>query len=258
MAYTKKKWVNVPDPSNLPSIPEGQDALACFDAENMNRIEDGIVEIQALADSKAPGGHGLGETGYGSVAPTFQEFMRKGCGFYQAGNKTDSPLGTSEWTSLLQISRGTTAGKETGAQLAFYDFDKYKPRMWMRTLITGNPSNWVEVLHTKNAVDELSNLGMAKFKSGVHLGIGGWGKSNPTTIPVPFKPKLMLIGEGGKKTMDIYNEDWFTSEYAYTDVNEQHIKYESGTIYIYGHDTTSGEKYQYNVSGKTYRWYIFG
>lgn len=47
MAYTKKKWVNVPDPSNPPSIPEGQDALARFDADNMNRIEEGIEEVCA-------------------------------------------------------------------------------------------------------------------------------------------------------------------------------------------------------------------
>lgn len=42
MAYTKKIWVDVPDPSNLPDIPEGQDSLARFDAKNMNRIEEGI------------------------------------------------------------------------------------------------------------------------------------------------------------------------------------------------------------------------
>lgn len=44
MAFTKKIWVNVPDPSNPPSIPEGQDELARFDADNMNRIEEGIEE----------------------------------------------------------------------------------------------------------------------------------------------------------------------------------------------------------------------
>lgn len=48
MAYTKKTWVDVPDPSNPPSIPEGQDALARFDAENMNRVEDGIKEAHDL------------------------------------------------------------------------------------------------------------------------------------------------------------------------------------------------------------------
>lgn len=48
MAFKKKTWVNVPDPSNPPSIPEGQDALARFDAENMNRIEDGVEEALSL------------------------------------------------------------------------------------------------------------------------------------------------------------------------------------------------------------------
>lgn len=48
MAYTKKTWKNVPDTSDPPDIPEGQDALARFDAENMNRIEDGIEEALKL------------------------------------------------------------------------------------------------------------------------------------------------------------------------------------------------------------------
>lgn len=55
MAFKKKIWVNVPDISNLPSIPDGQDSLARFDAENMNRIEDGIEEnmssIEEIASS---------------------------------------------------------------------------------------------------------------------------------------------------------------------------------------------------------------
>lgn len=42
MAFKKKTWVNVSDPSKLPDIPEGQDSLARFDADNMNRIEEGI------------------------------------------------------------------------------------------------------------------------------------------------------------------------------------------------------------------------
>lgn len=44
MAFEQKIWLNVPDKSNPPDIPEGQDALARFDADNMNRIENGIKE----------------------------------------------------------------------------------------------------------------------------------------------------------------------------------------------------------------------
>ena len=51
MAYTKKTWVDVPDPSSPPAIPEGQDSLARFDAENMNRIENGIDKVAADFDS---------------------------------------------------------------------------------------------------------------------------------------------------------------------------------------------------------------
>lgn len=57
MAYIKKIWVDVPDPNNPPSIPEGQDALARFDAENMNRIEDGIADhTHNYAGSSKAGG----------------------------------------------------------------------------------------------------------------------------------------------------------------------------------------------------------
>ena len=64
MAYKKKTWVNVPDPSSLPSIPEGQDALARFDAENMNRIEEGVEEAHAgLANIEVSLEHGGGKVG---------------------------------------------------------------------------------------------------------------------------------------------------------------------------------------------------
>lgn len=51
MDFTKKTWVNVPDPSKLPDIPEGQDSLARFDAENMNRIEEGVQSAHVDLDS---------------------------------------------------------------------------------------------------------------------------------------------------------------------------------------------------------------
>lgn len=48
MVYTKKEWVNVPDPDNYTGdIPLSD--LPRFDADNMNRIEDGIVNhVQSL------------------------------------------------------------------------------------------------------------------------------------------------------------------------------------------------------------------
>ena len=69
MAYTKKTWVNVPDPSKPPSIPEGQDDLARFDAENMNRIEEGVEEAHAgLANIEVSLDHGGGKVGVNALS----------------------------------------------------------------------------------------------------------------------------------------------------------------------------------------------
>ena len=288
MAYTKKTWVNVPDPSNPPSIPNGQNALARFDAENMNRIEEGVNEakthredtslhnkatdggaaigsgasalhgaavgsgasstsgggavgyrassnnggavgkeastttgaavgsdasstlggavgyntktgngfaggkeaktvdssgnpIDAIqigtgtnntpktlkaynyqlmnADgtipaermpSKAPSGHGLGDECTGEKTVSFLETAQNGCGFYRVGQAADAPDGITDWFGTLQIVRDKNAGAETGTQLAFHDFNNSKPRMWLRTIKTGEPSDWVEILHEGN------------------------------------------------------------------------------------------------------------
>lgn len=152
MAFTKKKWVNVPDPSNLPDVPEGQDALARFDAENMNRIENGIENAHGLINDKAPAGHGLGDvTARTSSNTSFSETMEKGCGFYQVETDVDTPLGYKEWMPMLQIARDCSEGNETGVQLAFYDFSTSKPRMWIRNLLRGVATGWAEILHTGNA-----------------------------------------------------------------------------------------------------------
>lgn len=48
MAFQKMKWIDVPDPNNMPTLddivdrPEYQNTIPAFDAENMNRIEEGI------------------------------------------------------------------------------------------------------------------------------------------------------------------------------------------------------------------------
>ena len=59
MAFQKMKWIDVPDPNNMPTLddivdrPEYQNTIPAFDAENMNRIEDGIEEcIQGIEDVK--------------------------------------------------------------------------------------------------------------------------------------------------------------------------------------------------------------
>lgn len=257
MAFTKKTWVNVPDPSNLPSIPGGQDALARFDAENMNRIEKGIEEAHT---SKAPNGHGLGQLVAETPAhTTFQGVMQEGCGFYQVGTDVDTPMSYEEWMSLLQLVRNAEVDNETGVQLSFLDFHPDNPRMWLRTMLRGTAGDWVEMLHTGNAVNKLSNLGIPRFDSGSYVGTGTYGKANPISIPVPFKPRLMIIGRQDYVMSGIYGEFWFEStEYAHRNGGDEYIKYVNGKIMIYAHGSTNGAEKQYNANGATYRWYIFG
>lgn len=163
----------------------------------ISHIKDTTTHITSTErtdwNSKAPSGHGLGSVAYGTVVPTYQDFMQKGCGFYQASNSADSPHGIADWTGLLQITRNKDKGTETGAQLAFYDFNKFEPQMWLRTLITGNTSNWVEMLHSGN----YGNFANAKIQKGTYVGTGGHGSSSPNTLTFNFKPAIvMLLGEG--------------------------------------------------------------
>ncbi len=98
----------------------------------------------------APSGHGLGEHSIIDANTTYKDFMHKGCGFYQPGVLNESPHGTEKWTGLLQIVRGKDKGEETGSQLAFFDFEPNKPRMWLRTLLMGTTGPWVEMIHSGN------------------------------------------------------------------------------------------------------------
>ncbi|MBR5461160.1 MAG: hypothetical protein IKU75_01790 [Butyricimonas sp.] len=172
MAYIKKTWVDVPDPSNPPSIPEGQDALARFDAANMNRIEDGVgTSVKHIDDTtkhitsderkawnaKAPGEHGLGDVAYGSSVTPYYDFLKKGCGFYQSAYKEGSPRNVNEWIGFLQLTRGETSGGESGAQIAFRDISPQNPQMWLKAIYNGTAGNWVEILHTGNAATLVPN-----------------------------------------------------------------------------------------------------
>ena len=205
-------------------------------------------------NSKAPSGHGLGEIGYGTATSTFQEFMQKGCGFYQAGNETDSPHGTSEWTGLIQISRGVAAGTETGAQLAFYDFDKFNPRMWFRTLITGKPSDWVEMLHTGN----ISTNKVARIEQQSYTGNGLYGFENARTFTFSFKPTMLYISGygrgGGNYTLTVPYGFPFahtvvhTSDGGFAAMNCE-FQYSGNSITMY--NTTSANN-GFNTDGKPY------
>lgn len=189
MAFIKKKWVNVPDPSNPPSIPEGQDALARFDADNMNRIEDGIAKATEDLLKKAPAGHGLGGSSASHTGISFLDLLQEGSGFYTVGEAPDTPYKNGEWLGALQIVRQTMVDKETGLQLAFYDFSPNNPNVWIRASLRGEAGIWHEMLHTGN----ISNYANAKITTGSYVGVIGGDNPSEVVLSFDFPPKLIIL-----------------------------------------------------------------
>lgn len=150
---------------------------------NMDIID---AELKKLDDEKAPNGHGLGESGNIAGSIPLKEVMHRGCGFYQVGHPDDSPLPTGEWMGLIQMVRNPNENTENGTQLAFYDFSTSNPRMWMRNLINGSASSWVEMIHTGNAVSLLPFL---KIANGSYVGTG----SKTITLTFDFQPKILFF-----------------------------------------------------------------
>ena len=113
MAFKKKKWVNVPDPSNPPTIPEGQDALARFDADNMNRIEDGIEEVNAPIYTESTtlttltSGENIG-VAFGKIKKAIAELIS------HLANKSNPHGTTAAQVGALPISGGIISGRSVG------------------------------------------------------------------------------------------------------------------------------------------------
>ena len=122
MAFKKKIWVNVPDISNLPDIPEGQDALARFDAENMNRLEEGVESsathvTDAHLHNKSTEGGAIGENadatsggavGYDAVASS------GGAIGYKANTTTGAAVGSKAEAKNGGAAVGSSASATEG------------------------------------------------------------------------------------------------------------------------------------------------
>lgn len=150
---------------------------------NMDIID---AELKKLEDKKAPSGHGLGKDAFSIREVSFTDLIRNGCGFYQVAFSGDAPENMTSWLSLLQTVRSTSEGSETAAQLVFRDFDNTKPQCWIRTVSVGRPTEWVEMIHTGNAV---SLLPFAKIANGSYVGTG----SKTITLTFDFQPKILFF-----------------------------------------------------------------
>lgn len=154
--------------------------------DNMDIVD---AELKKLNDGKAPSGHGLGGITVPTGDTSFMDSSERGNGFYQIKSSVDSPLSYAEWLSLLQLMRINDKGNESGVQMSFYDFLTSTPRMWLRTLLNGEPGKWVEMLHTGN----ISQYANTRIATGTYVGAGSKTK---TLTGIPFKADMIFIFEG--------------------------------------------------------------
>ena len=226
--------------------------------ELISHLADSVKHITSEErtkwDNKAPGGHGLGNycsTSTGDMS--FKESMAKGCGFYTLATSDDSPTNTKIWLSLLQIARANEVNNETGAQLAFNDWDINNPKMWMRTLYKSDTSKWVEMLHTGN----LTNNKVARMETQSYTGNGLYGFENARTFTFSFQPKMFYISgygrAGGNYTLTVPFGFPFAHIVVHTDngfaTMNCEFRYSGNSITVF--NTTSATN-GFNTDGKDY------
>lgn len=211
---------------------------------NMDIID---AELKNLNNNKAPSGFGLGDVGK-ELKESYKNLCHKGGGFYQIINSSDSPDNTNEWLGVIQNIRSTTAGLETGAQLAFYDWYVNNPKMYFRTLLKGEPSDWVEILHTGN-IEKHTPSGVEVLS---YKGTGTYGVENKCSVTFAKKPKMLMI-------LDLnYDErHHILVPYGVPSIAVRYTDSVSRILYFNYSDKTiswyseNGENEQRNVSGHT-------
>lgn len=235
--------------------------------DNMTIID---TELKKLDDGKSPSGHGLGVISPSS-RNTFIGMIPKGGGFYTVGDAEDSPLGRGDWLSLLQLVRDVVEGKETGSQLAFYEFAPSSPRMWFRTMSSGAVGNWVEMLHTGN----IGKYADAKFACGTYAGAlsGSPDTSNgittnpfyrSKTLPLPFKADyidIICVDDYTWRINIARNVNKAILTWQDYSVNQKTSVKWSGNNVTWGNNIINDETGNLavmNNAGYTYAWFAYG
>lgn len=193
-------------------------------------------EERTVWNKKAPSGHGLGGVGESIEDSSFQETIKRGSGFYQITTSEDTPHSTNEWLSLLQLTRSTKEGTETGVQWATYDFNPRKPKMWMRTILTNSAGPWFEMLHTGNIDNHI------KIVSGSYEGNGKFGSSNKNSIPLDIIPQVMIISRGSGTPYKLTETSIIP--FAYDSANERYVANTNKVL--------AGNEYSYSPSLNMY------
>ena len=161
MAYTKKTWVNVPDPSKYTN--DELNSFPRYDAENMNRIEDGV------------------EIGASTIVLDGEDILSVTVnGQYYTRNCINTPVQANGYMRVICYN------------------DLYRTVEWTRNgvrskylniLKEGNWLGWTEIVHTGNAptlvLDAITQLPIHK---------GGTG--GKTELEALNNLKAISLGEG--------------------------------------------------------------
>ena len=99
--------------------------------------------------------------------------------------------------------------------------------------------------------------GALRAASGTFTGTGGFGRLNPSSLTLPFVPKLLMIGGTSGTMFTLYSPLLDRRSYSpgsYT-LDNLTVSDDGRTLsWYYG----SSERAQYNESGVTYYWLVIG
>ena len=237
--------------------------------DNMNIID---TELDKLERTKAPTGHGLGAYAFSTADATLLDALKRGCGFYQIQNATDTPSTSPAWINLFQSLRGVDGeGRATGFQVAAFDYWKNDPKIWFRTIISHDTSAWNEFIHTGN----ITKYADAKFACGTYSGaLSGLGDSsngitnNPyyrsKTLPLPFKADyidIICVNDYTWRINIARNVEKAVLMWQDHSVNQKTSVKWSGNSVTWGNNIANndtGNLAVMNYSGYTYAWFAYG
>ena len=216
---------------------------------------DGTIPDDRMP-TKAPSGHGVGELALGYYTD-FIDMIHKGGGFYVVGNATDSPTGKESWLNLIQLTKGYAegGGTETGVQIVADSLpaNSSKGEFWVRTLFEGVPTTWRKILHSEN----YTSFANTKIQTGSYVGTGVSGSGNPNTITANFDIKVAFIYREDTAAQLIALKGAAVAQGS-TLTSSVSLAWSNNRFDWWANTSNSGAYYQFNDTGKTYKYILIG
>ena len=293
MAYTKKTWVNVPDPDNYTGdIPLSE--LPRYDAENMNRIEDGVdeskkhIESSYLHNRSINGGAALGSDatslGHGGAIGKNAKEDRGGgavgCDAYAdtggavgysatvssggaAGNRAHATTGGAVGLQAI-AGRGFSGGYN--AQVSTDESGEYLDAIQLGTGTNTTPKTLqaynYRLMKADGTIPDERLPMFGKIQSGTYKGTGNNSQGIPLKVSLSFNftPKYVFVKKKNGETHAhfLYGENYVV---VFTVSNC------CGVDVIWGDKTLEWQlldsypshvSYGLNVAGTEYSWVAIG